>query len=84
MVNTKDALPGHTESIALVSGIYMLELFDQDDGTVSMQVRGPVAGGWVGAGDGGPGIIARVLAANGDAAWELLRAKLREMGELRG
>jgi len=49
-----------------------------------MQVRGPVEGGWVGAGDAGPGIIARVLAANGDDAWKLLHAKLREMGELSG
>lgn len=87
MVNTRDAIPPRSEQLQLRSGLYIVEFYDQDEGGVSAQARGPMQprtgdAAWIGAGDAGPGIIARALGATDDKAMEALTVRLRAMKEL--
>lgn len=87
MVNTRDAIPRKREWLDLRSGLYMVEFYDQDEGGVSAQARGPMPqrtgeAAAIGAGDAGQGIIARALGATDDEAMSDLTARLRAAGQL--
>jgi hypothetical protein len=86
MMNTRDAAPRRTVPERLRSGEYFIEYYDQDDGGVAAQARGPIqptgTTAFGSGGDGGRGVIARALGATDDEAMDALRARLRAKGEL--
>jgi hypothetical protein len=67
------------EARARRAGVYLLETFDQEDGSVSVQLRGPFrAGIW--DGHEAPRLVARAVAPTEAAAKHLVELSLDRAG----